>query len=192
MSSSGGHILVEQAYAQGKMLDHSSWQGILPRSITPSDGDAILDNNGLIMFWELSSHHAEWKSLDKGQRRLYENMVRGSNGLAIAVLLCHDTPQHSAIDTRAGIESFQVLFSQQSLVQKPTWRYETILRHSKVIKGSEYWQRFILGWYSNPVKLLSSLFGAKDEKVICDPMCWGDKCRGDCTCNCACDKCRCS
>jgi len=50
-----GEIIAEQAYAQGKMLDHSGWTGFLPRNITPSDIDMVIANGQSMMLIEWSS-----------------------------------------------------------------------------------------------------------------------------------------
>src|SRR5262249_2576675 len=90
-----GAIYNERAYAQGKMLDHSSLRRKLVRNITPSDLDAVivptengeieilenvpfLDANGKIIFLELTRGAPEWQFVKKGQRLGYQNLVRNT------------------------------------------------------------------------------------------------------------------
>jgi hypothetical protein len=55
-------IILEKAYALGKMMDNSGWNGLLRSGITPSDLDipnvpVCFDNNGAIMFVDFSSSY---------------------------------------------------------------------------------------------------------------------------------------
>jgi hypothetical protein len=105
-----GSIMSEQAYAQGKMLNHSAWYGHLPRGITPSDVDATVANGEFVLLWELSSSSVEWFQIATGQRRLYEDMVQCSGGKHWACLLKHSVDSSRAIDTVEDIDSFHVMF----------------------------------------------------------------------------------
>jgi hypothetical protein len=104
-----GQILYKDAYIRGKMLDHSSWSKILPRNITPSDIDAVIDNNGKILLIELSSKTSRWEELAYGQRLLYQNMVKAGNGKIFAALAHHNAPGDRAIDTAKDIVAFTVM-----------------------------------------------------------------------------------
>lgn len=113
-----GSILVEEAYAAGKMLDHSGWHGVLPRNGTPSDVDMTIstsqidmavDNNGVILIVELSTRTDKWHELNTGQRLLYENMVWAGQG-NIKAALCHIIPApEKQIDTVNDVVSFSVM-----------------------------------------------------------------------------------
>lgn len=105
MSDSGGKILCEQAYAQGKMLDHSSWK--LPRGITPSDIDMYIDNDGRLIFAELSSSKKRWTEISQGQWRGYRNIIKGTRH--VAILLNHNVPANTQINTRTDIRFCQLL-----------------------------------------------------------------------------------
>jgi len=157
-----GSIYAEEAYALGKMLDHSSWQHPrpgdepLPRRITPSDIDMtatggmlsavpiVFDNRGKIVLGELSSHAREWHELNPGQRWTYESLLNSSPHCAV---LCHHsvrTEERRLIDTRYDIDSFQVRINDHGIITLP------VVRGNKANKA---WQRFVLGWYRDPVMM---------------------------------------
>ena len=116
-----GQIRVAEAYARGKMLDNSSWHGLLPRGITPSDVDAIwtteskeeanpmvFDNNGKMLFVEFSTKTSKWMELPKGQRVLYENICNNSTNQRAVVAKIEPKPD-KAIDTLHDVKSFQIM-----------------------------------------------------------------------------------
>src|SRR5262245_15408693 len=84
-----GAIYNEARYQLAKMFDHSCWlkgNRILPRSITPSDVDAVLghqlsfipivfDNNKRMIICELSRSINEWRWLNAGQKWMYESLI---------------------------------------------------------------------------------------------------------------------
>lgn len=131
-----GGIYNEAAYAQGKMLDHSAWFGKLPRGITPSDVDFCFDNAGNKLLCELSSKHNAWKSLDVGQRRLYESFVSAED--TTAVLLKHSVPKERQINTIQDIDEFQVMFCSN---------HKQFV--SEIFNGDR-WFGFVLKWFENP------------------------------------------
>lgn len=114
-----GRIIVEQAYAQGKMLDHSGWD--LPRG-SLSDMDAIvtqhgiiqnstfMDNNGRMLFIEFSSKHKHWAYLDEGQRRGYASIVRIGKGQVFAALAYHQVPINKQIKSAVDVISYQLMY----------------------------------------------------------------------------------
>jgi hypothetical protein len=92
------------------MLDHSGWASILPRKITPSDGDMILDNNGKILYVELSSRFCRWADLSEGQHRLYRNLLHVGPSAVAAILAHHAIPAEGVpINTVADIVEFTVM-----------------------------------------------------------------------------------
>lgn len=157
MTHAPGAIFAEEAYALGKMLDHSAWQTDvrISRGITPSDVDMAVDNNGMILFCEISSQYEEWKKLREGQRRFYENCVKG--GLHCAALCRHAVKlmDQRKIDTCNDIISFQLMF----------WDHGVVYSH--VIAGNSYWQKFMLHWTGTsygPLKLRRTILGKSVEQ----------------------------
>ncbi len=166
-----GSVFAEEAYAQGKMLDHSSWQRPrdgdrpLPRSITPSDADmtvgeglfssipAVFDNRGNILFCELSSHAREWKEIQPGQLRLYEGLLRGNPHCAVLCRHSVRPERKRKIDTRYDIESFHVRIFDHGFIELP------------VVDGNQEWQSLVLRWYENPVMMRRTII-AKYVKLI--------------------------
>lgn len=135
MTGQRGWIFAEDAYAQGKMLNHGGWNGVLPRLITPSDVDMVFDNNGKIIFIELSRVRSSWQEVTKGQRLLYENLIRG--GAHCACLCKHNVPAAIQIDTRYDVDSFQIM----------VWDYGLV--YSKTYSGT-LWEKFVSdGWFGS-------------------------------------------
>lgn len=130
-----GSILVEQAYAQGKMLDHSSWR--LQRNITPSDVDLVVDSNGACLFAELSSQNQEWCQLRSGQRRLHEALIRG--GPHISALCFHTVSATNQINTVSDITSFQLML----------WDHKVIILE---IWDGERWPSFVEKFVADPLR----------------------------------------
>ena len=135
MTDQRGWIFDEDAYAQGKMLNHASWNGILPRRITPSDVDMVFDNAGRIIFIELERSCSRWQEVTRGQRLLYENLIK--SGAHCACLCKHSVPVPMQIDTRYDIESFEIM----------VWDYGLV--YSKIQPGV-YWKKFVCDWFSAP------------------------------------------
>jgi hypothetical protein len=151
LSDSKGAILCEQAYAQGKMLDHSEWVS-LPRGITPSDVDFAFDNKGRMILCELSSKHSSWADVPYGQRLLYQNLVTGSPH--VAALCRHNVPRERAINTRVDVSAFQLMFS-----------FGGELFVSIEMPG-DAWARFVTKWFESPSGVLRSVLSAKSTKQI--------------------------
>ena len=154
-----GSIIWEEAYALGKMLEHSSWQKgePLPRRVTASDidvtfipisGGFVFDNKGKIIYAELTRAFANWNNVSRGQRWLYESCIR--DGLHCAVICKHSvTPESQrAIDTRHDIEAFQVMLYDSG---------EFVL--TQPYAGNENWQRLVQQWFIDPCRLRRFLLG---------------------------------
>jgi hypothetical protein len=135
-----GTILHEQAYAQGKMLDHSGWSGKLPRKITPSDIDFVFDNRGSFLFGELTKDDLGWAGLNTGQQMLYQHLLNGTSW--IAVLCHHSVPSDRQIDTYADIDSFIPMI----------WANGKMYQAERFV-GVERWQKFVISWFDDPLKI---------------------------------------
>ena len=134
-----GAIHSLEAYAQGKMLDHSGWYGILPRGITPSDIDAVFDNGGDILFCELSSQHATWGDLSRGQLLTYFNTI-GPVSRHFAVLLKHSVSGRQ-IDTLNDIDSFHIMIRKD--------RDILFWPDQENSASGERWNRFAKFWFKS-------------------------------------------
>jgi hypothetical protein len=162
---SRGDVFSEEAYAQGKMLDHSSWlegDRILPRDITASDIDTVLlgkqlsflpvvfDNNGKAILCELSRGNKEWAWLNRGQIWLYESLIRDRPHCA--VLCKHNAPcsgpERRKINTRTDITSFQIMVHDHGGFVV-----------TKVIEGNEAWQDFVFAWYLDAIRVRRRIIG---------------------------------
>lgn len=122
MSTSGGKILFERAYAQGKMLDHSSWN--LDRGITPSDIDFFVESNGYFLYCELTKNLCDWGQISYGQKiALYR---KGLLSDKVVVGLCqHDVPSDRQIDTKNDIICARIRYclNKKEAVLVP-WQYQ--------------------------------------------------------------------
>lgn len=144
-----GAIYNLDAYEQGKMLDSSSWNGFLPRMITPSDIDHVFDNSGRMLFVEFSKDYLKrtWGDVKKGQRLIYERLVMDGNGKHVAVLCYHNVPNGRQVDTRTDIEHFQAMYFNCHLRD---------VRYSDIRNGCE-WEQFVKQWFDNPEVVLNTL-----------------------------------
>lgn len=107
MSQSGGRIIVEQAYAQGKMLNHSGWS--LERGITPSDVDFVIEASGCFLFAEFSRDCDSLACLSRGQQLMYRRLASKSEH-DLVVVCSHSVPRDQIIDSQADINSGTVYF----------------------------------------------------------------------------------
>ena len=112
-----GQIHHIQAYAQGKMLDHKDWN--LPRNIKPSDIDMFIDNNGQLLFIELSSSKTAWQQIQDAQRKAYAAIVAMGRGGCMAVLATHNVPTDRQINTVKDINSFHLMMWTEDGVEYP-------------------------------------------------------------------------
>lgn len=152
-----GAIYAPAAYAQGKMVDHSSWQRgdwVLPRKITPSDIDFtflpdqsqfVLDNNGSLIYGELTRGFANWLNVRYGQRLLYENCIR--HGPHCAVICQHNVPTTEQIDSRSDVLAFQVMVFDFKFVR------------TEVYTDNLRWQNFIKAWFVNLLRVRHYILG---------------------------------
>lgn len=139
---SRGSIMVEGAYAQGKMLDNSGWN-ILPRSVTPSDCDMqFFDNNGHILLAEFSSNNTHWWQLKTGQRRGYESLVCLNDGTPVRCIacLCKHSVKGREINTLTDVDSFCVML--------PALSAGVVCTHN-LFRG-EKWGGFVKQWFDDP------------------------------------------
>ena len=129
-----GGIRCPEAYAQGKMLDHSWWSGRMRGKITPSDIDMVVESYGHALFCEISRDHETLDDLPTGQRILLQTLARLAGGHCV-VLLRHGLFSLSKpIDTANDIMSATVYFDAGT--------------RSVTLDGSE-WREFAVAWTFN-------------------------------------------
>jgi hypothetical protein len=138
MSTSGGRILSEQAYAQGKMLDHGNWK--LARGITPSDVDFVVESGGCFLFAEFSRGCGSFDCLSKGQRMMYARLA--SRRSDIVVVCQHSVPSDRAIDTLADVEAATVYFDGGEC---------------SVLIDNSHWQVIVEHWAESPAQVVEGL-----------------------------------
>jgi hypothetical protein len=131
-----GKPFAPEAYAQGKMLDHSGWR--LPRGITPSDIDMVFENRpegGASLVGELSSSCSAWSTIDKAQRDVYLSLIR--NQMHCAVLCKHSVRPELGrlIRTDSDVESYELI----------AWDFGFV--YSGIITGNAHWQRLVQQWF---------------------------------------------
>lgn len=137
-----GAIRCEQAYALGKMLDHSSWQrgDKIVRLSTPSDIDACWDNRGRVIFGEFSSECFEWRQVEKGQIGLYQSVIRDTPHCAVLCRHNVSVRDNRPIDSKEDVRSFQVMV------------YDYGFLVTDVLPESR-WPRFVTSWFKDPLKV---------------------------------------
>lgn len=148
-----GAILSEEAYALGKMLDHAAWQRgdrVLPRGITGSDVDFILDNAGYELLGELSRTCVQWNETSFGQRGVYEGLIRWG-APHVAVFCRHNVAPEDrrAISPKLDVLSFQPMLCDHGGIAV-----------GRVYKGNALWQCFVESWFDDPIRLRRRLFGS--------------------------------
>ncbi len=133
-----GKILIESAYAQGKMLDHTGWQGQLPRGITPSDVDMRFSfhHSRRSIEVELKFNCASWDHVSYGQLLAYKDEVEAHAGKKVAIIASHSVPPDRQIDSFRDITAFQVM----------AW-IEGKITYSPIMFGSESFTSFVK-WYA--------------------------------------------
>lgn len=115
MSKSGGAILIEEAYAAGKMLDHSEWQNILPRGITPSDIDMFIESHGMFLWCELKYGYCRWNNLSVGQRIAFRKLMFSNPRKHFICLLTH-LCDNIQINTVTDIESVYLYLAKERVL----------------------------------------------------------------------------
>lgn len=151
-SNRKGSILVEQAYAQGKMLDSSGWFGVLPRGITPCDIDHVFDNNGHMIFLEITSQWRTWEEFKEhcfGQWSVYKSLVIFGQSRHVSVLWFHAIPINVQINTFRDCESFSVMWMQCHDDRKRMTVSPAV--------GGDKWPGFVKLWFSDRAKLYERL-----------------------------------
>lgn len=139
MSQSGGAIICREAYAQGKMLNHSGWH--LARGVTPSDIDMVVESYGCFLFAELTKNSCDWNSLKTGQRILYESLAK-IPGNHVVCLARHSVPKGEEVDTYADIEAASVRWSCGS---------------KALILDASQWRILVTEWVSRPQQVVAWL-----------------------------------
>lgn len=134
MSNSGGRIICEVAYAQGKMLDSSGWNGVLARGITPSDIDWFVESSGMYLFAEFSRECVSMDCLSRGQELAYTRLARRANGDLVAICK-HSVPTDRRIDTMLDVEACGVHFAAGT---------------KSVLLCNDQWQQLVKKWAANP------------------------------------------
>lgn len=123
MSQSGGSIICQEAYAQGKMLDHSGWN--LARGVTPSDIDMVVESYGCFLFIELTKGCCDWSNLKTGQRILYDSLAK-IPGNHVVCLARHSVSSGRYVDTYMDIEAALVRWAtgkKSLLLEASQWRF---------------------------------------------------------------------
>lgn len=172
-----GAIFSHEAYAQGKMIDHSGWT--LPRKISPSDIDAVIADGKKMLLLEFSSQHHNWNQLIHGQRRLYQDLIVVGQKQLWAVLLKHSVPKSRQIRSDEDIESFQLMLLNKKL--------EVITSDVIPCAHSDRWMRFVHAYFEDlnaawkivvekPIEKYAQLVPVPVDDGRCPEDCFCPKC----------------
>jgi hypothetical protein len=139
MSESQGRIMVEQAYAQGKMLDHSGWS--LARGITPSDIDFVIEASRQCLFAEFSRDCGSINCLKKGQAMMYRRIASKSTH-DLVVVCNHSVEPDKVIDSRTDVKSCTIYFDAGA----------------RTLSGkTDLWQWLVESFTGNPERTIADL-----------------------------------
>ena len=136
---SRGSIRHKARYFQG--FDHSGWNRILPRKITPSDIDVVFDDHlhSRTLLCEFTCSATLWTEKPFGQRTTYMQLLRTSNYANAAVLCRHNVPAENEIRTWEDVVSFHVMRCVEGrVVYTPS--------DNRPFDGED-WREFVKGFY---------------------------------------------
>lgn len=141
-----GGIRCPEAYAQGKMLDHSWWAGKMRGRITPSDIDMVIEAYGCALFCELSRDHASLEDIATGQRILLRTLATLNGGHCVALLRHGLFSMSKPIDTANDIVSATIYFDAGT---------------KKVVLDGSEWRDFAIAWTFNPKQAIDIVLRKK-------------------------------
>lgn len=144
-----GGIRCPEAYAQGKMLDHSAWSGQMARGITPSDIDAFIESSGCFLFWELTRDAGKLEDIATGQRIALARLAKLPGTHCLAIL-------------RHGLFSISKLIDTANDINEATIYFDTGTRHV-VLDGAE-WRDFAVAWTYGPKAAIDKCLRTKLEE----------------------------
>lgn len=104
-----GSIQLQEAYAQGKMLESTGWRDVLPRKCYPSDCDLWFADGQRFLLCEFAKRARSWLEVPNAQRRCYEDALRAMSNGSCAVLCCHSVPSDRQVNTMVDLDHFQVM-----------------------------------------------------------------------------------
>ena len=145
-----GGIRCPEAYAQGKMLDHSWWSGQMRGKITPSDIDMVVESYGCFLFCELSRDAEGLQAISRGQRIMLSNLVRLPGTHCVAILSHHLFSHSKPIDTAMDIVTATIYFDSGT--------------KSTLLAGDE-WRAFACHWTHDPAGAVRKHLRAKGDSA---------------------------
>ena len=116
MTERRGEVRHRARFAQ--QIEHNGWCDVLPRSITPSDIDVVFDNmmRSRTLFCEFSSAVFLWDGKEKGQRYLYQQLLKTNNYQNACVLCHHNVPIEKNVNSLRDVVSFHVMRANRGLI----------------------------------------------------------------------------
>lgn len=142
-----GGIRCPEAYAQSKMLDHSSWFGLMRGNITPSDIDMVVESYGCFLFCELSRDKGTLPELSRGQRIMLTRAAQLPGTHCVAILTHGLFSQSKPIDTALDIQQACIYFDAGAKKAK--------------LSGDE-WREFGAQWTFDPKAAVSNLLRTRE------------------------------
>lgn len=107
-----GGIRCPEAYAQGKMLDHSWWSGKMRGKITPSDIDMVVESHGCFLLCEISRSFDTLEELSTGQRILLQRFAKIPGTHCVAILRHGLFSMSRPVETANDIVSATIYFDR--------------------------------------------------------------------------------
>lgn len=137
-----GGIRCPEAYAQGKMLDHSWWSGQMRGRITPSDIDMVVESHGCLLVCEITRDAESWNDLKAGQRILLMNVARLPGTHCVAILRHGLMSISKEINTATDIVEATVYFDSGS---------------KSVVLDGDAWRDFAVLWTFNSAQAINDV-----------------------------------
>jgi hypothetical protein len=126
------------------------WRGFLDRQVRPMDVDMFVSSSIYSLAAEMTTVGSTWKEkcdVAKGQVLAYQALTLGSCR-TISALCKHSTPVDCDIDTRNGVEDYEVMFPGQ---------FGHLKFCQPLHEWGMAWQEFVRCFVSNPQALLLRL-----------------------------------
>lgn len=146
-----GGIRCPEAYAQGKMLDHSYWSGKMRGKITPSDNDMVVESYGCFLLCEISRDSKTLDDLSIGQRILLRRFAELPGVHCVAILRHGLLSISKPIDTANDILSATVYFDSG--------------KRCAFLSGIE-WRAFAVAWTYNAQNAIATVVWPNYSKAV--------------------------
>jgi len=153
-------------FLKSRLIRHDTINQRLPRNIRVSDIDFVLDNDGHFLFVEFKraydndlDREASWDEMGKGQRRMYENLVKAGGG-KITVALCKYWPKKDEADSLTDVLGF-------ALMKLDGEGNIAVSQSFPAGEDGRRWGRYIDGWFQRTTEATCTTNSGGDAASTC-------------------------